>query len=271
MNPGLAGKTVIVTGATSNIGRATALMLAAEQVNLLAVGRDSKAGDRLKAEAISAGAAQVVFLPVDLLAIDAGEQIANAAIEHFGSIDVLVNGVGGNHAMGLFAESDPALWQRDLDINLMAMLRLTHAVLPTMIKQQSGRLINIGSTAGDVGDYMLALYSAAKGAVHTFSRVLAKEVGQHNITVNCVAPFLTLPTDASEMSEGSRFHPKSGFFTRALADIDDDEVAKLQRTGPLPRSVAKPEEVAAAILYLASNQAAFVTGQILYVDGGVRL
>jgi NAD(P)-dependent dehydrogenase (short-subunit alcohol dehydrogenase family) len=120
---------------------------------------------------------------------------------------------------------------------------------------------------------MLAVYSAAKGAVHSFTRVLAKEVGEYSVTVNCVAPYVTWPGPSGEeaWSTGSRFHPEFGFFPGAISQMEPTMVQRMLRSGPLPRTAATADEVAAAALYLASDQAAFVTGQILYVDGGTLL
>jgi 2-hydroxycyclohexanecarboxyl-CoA dehydrogenase len=271
MDLGLNGKVAIVTGATANIGRAIALELAREGATVIAVGRDTEAGARVVGEAQMLGAANTVFLAADLLEPNAAGRIAQLAQDRFGGVDVLVNNVGGNEAFGLFAESDPDSWRKDIDITLGTVLSVTRAVLPLMIGRGSGRIVNMGSTAGIVGDYMLPVYSAAKGAVHAFTRVLAKEVGRHSITVNSVAPYGTLSDDPAAFSRGSRFHPEGGFFTRMLSEVDPSETDKMRRNGPLGRTTAKPEEVAAAVLYLASRQAAFVTGQMLRVDGGVLL
>jgi 2-hydroxycyclohexanecarboxyl-CoA dehydrogenase len=270
MNLNLAGKVVVVTGATANIGRATALDFAAEGAKVIAVGRDEEAGSRVVSEALSRGAQAAVFVRADMLDPKSPERILKAAGEH-GPIAILVNNVGGNVGAGFFVDSDPETWQGDLDINLMTTLRMTHAVLPGMIERRTGRIINIGSTAGIVGDYMHAVYSAAKGAVHGFTRVLAKEVGQHGITVNCVAPYGTLSDDPAAYSRGSRFHPDNDFFRKALGNISPSDRAKRQRTGVLERSFAKPEEVAAAVLYLSCDRASFITGQVLTVDGGTLL
>jgi 2-hydroxycyclohexanecarboxyl-CoA dehydrogenase len=270
MDLGVADKVVIVTGATANIGRAIALDFAAEGAKVVAVGRDAEAGARVVALALERGGHEAVFVQADLLDAVSPGRIRDAA-ERIGPIAILVNSVGGNVGAGFFVDSDPASWQADIDITLMTTLRMTHAVLPGMIARGAGRIINIGSTAGLVGDYMLPVYSAAKSAVHGFTRVLAKEVGQHGITVNCVAPYGTVSDDPNAFSRGSRFHPEHGFLRKAFSGTNPSDLAKRRRTGPLTRNIAKPEEVSAAVLYLASGRAEFITGQVLQVDGGTLL
>ena len=266
----LAGQVVIVTGATANIGRAIALEFASEGARVVAVGRDAEAGARVIAEAKARGGAEAVFVRADLLDRAAPAAIL-AAAEALGPVQVLVNNVGGNVGAGFFVDSDPDSWQGDLDITLMTTLRMTHAVLPGMVARQGGRIVNIGSTAGLVGDYMLPVYSAAKAAVHGFTKVLAKEVGQHGITVNCVAPYGTVSDDPAAFSKGSRFNRETGFFREAFAHADPAELSKRARKGPLARQIAKPEEIAAMVVYLASERAAFVTGEVYPIDGGTLL
>jgi NAD(P)-dependent dehydrogenase (short-subunit alcohol dehydrogenase family) len=270
MDFGLSGKVVIVTGATANIGRAIALDFGGEGAKLVAVGRDETAGERVIAEAMKRGAGAAIFVRADMLDPAAPKKILEAA-EALGPVEILVNNVGGNVGAGFFVDSTPDSWQGDIDITLLTTLRMTHAVLPGMIARKYGRIINLGSTAGLVGDYMLPVYSAAKAAVHGFTRVLAKEIGEHNITVNCVAPYGTMSDDPAAYSSGSRFNPETGFLVHAFKGAAPEQAAKRARKGPLNRFLAKPEEVSAAVLYLASNRADFVTGQVMPVDGGTLL
>lgn len=270
MDFGLAGKVVIVTGATANIGRAIALDFAGEGAQVVIVGRDAEAGARVVKLAQEQGAQAAVFVSADLLDPASTDLILQEAAK-LGPVHVLVNNVGGNAGLGLFAESDPASWQGHIDLTLMTMLRMTRAVLPGMIERKAGRVINIGSTAGLVGDYIMSIYSAAKAAVHGFTRALAKEVGEHNITVNCVAPYGTMSDDPAAFSTGSRFHPEHGAMLKAARQFSPETNAKRRRVGPLPRQIARPEEVSAAVLWLASSRAGFVTGQVVAIDGGTLL
>lgn len=270
MDTGLTGRGVIVTGATSNIGRAIALAFADEGAKVAIVGRDERAGAAVGAAARERGATDVLWVRADLTdSADVDAMVAHVD-DRFGRIDVLVNNVGGNTDLGAFAESDSQTWEDDVEINLMTNLRCTRAVLPHMIEAGYGRIVNIGSTSGIVGDPYMAVYSAAKGAVHAFTKVLAKEVGQHGVTVNAVAPYATRPESSEHTSTGSRYHPEHGSLTKIMTE-QADLLKPLYRKIAVGASAARPPQIAAAAVYLCSEIAGFVTGEVHSVSGGVLL
>jgi len=270
MDTGLAGRSVVVTGGNSNIGRGISLAFAAEGVKLVIAARDEAQGRRVLDEAAARGAEDTLWCSADVTDRTQVDAMAASVHARFGAIDVLVNNVGGNVDFAHFVDSDPTAWNQEIALNMLSTLHCTHAVLPEMIARSSGRIINIGSTAALIGDPMLAVYSAMKGAVHAFTRVLAKEVGQYGITVNAVAPYGTYPDDwEHDVSTGSRWHP-DGVIARAAA-TRGEELASIGRRTNLPRQAAFPAEIGAAAVYLASDAAAFLTGHVLTVDGGVLL
>ena len=269
MDTRLAEKTVVVTGANANIGRAICLGFAAENAKLVVVGRDTAQGERVCRQTLEHGAKDALWARCDVTDRPQVDSMVEKALDRFGAIDVLINCVGGNVGLDAFAESDPATWQQDIDLNITSTFNCTQAVLPGMINRERGRIINIGSTSGIVGDPLLAVYSAMKGAVHAFTKVLAKEVGPHGITVNAIAPYGTLPTGDCDISTGSRWHP-NGVFARLMA-TRADEMSSMARRTVLERQYAYPSEIAAAAVYLASDAAAFITGQILAIDGGTQI
>lgn len=238
-------KVTIVTGGAQGLGKAIAEGFGREGAHVIIL-------DILEAEA-SSTAKEIERQGGKAIAIglDAtkGQEVKSAVgniVEKWGRIDILVNNIGGNEVIP-FLESDESVWQKSLDINLMVPLRFCQAVLPYMVNQKHGVIINIASIAGRQPRPMSLVYSAAKAGVIAMTRTLAVAMAPYNIRVNSVAPG-TMDNRSREQRPPEHFGP-------------------ILRQVTLGR-MSKPEEVAAAVLFLASDEASYIVGQSLHVDGG---
>jgi NAD(P)-dependent dehydrogenase (short-subunit alcohol dehydrogenase family) len=249
------GKVALITAAGAGIGRATAGIIGREGGSVVAVDLDQALLDRLAGEVSGAGG-KALGLRANALDAAAVEDVVRRAVDAFGRIDVLVNAVGGSTVISTPAapldELGLADWQKLLDFNLTGTFLFTHAVIPIMKRQKSGKIVNLASIAGrGRSQSSSGAYATAKGGIIALTRKLAYELGPHGITVNAIAPSLTL-------SERIRPH-----WDRRTPEA---QAAEISRT-PLGR-VATPEDQARVICFLASADADFVTGVTIDVTGG---
>jgi 2-hydroxycyclohexanecarboxyl-CoA dehydrogenase len=241
----LEGRKALVTGGASGIGAAIAARLAAEGAEVV-IGDINRDGAEEVASGIGAHAAEL-----DVTIRDS----AAAAVAAYGPFAILVNNAGTDE-FGFFADTDPGLWERVLAVNLFGVLACTHAALPGMQAAGYGRIVNIASEAGRVGSKGSAVYSAAKGGVIAFTKVIAREGARFGITANAIAPgpietpLLMGALEAGELGE---------------------RIIETMRSATQLRRLGKPEEVAAAAAFLASDDASYVTGETLGVSGGLGM
>lgn len=248
MKPGdLTHKVMIVTGAGRGIGKAIALGAAAAGADLVLGSRTVGELEAVAAEAKPHGR-RIVCLPLDVRDLRSIDRFAAEALAAFGRIDVLVNNAGTNRLKPALEVTEED-WDTILDTNLKGLFFLTQAVARSMVERRSGRIINIASQAGLVGGPIRAPYCASKGGVVNLTRALACEWAPYNVTVNGVAPTVTRTPLAEKAMENPEFR------------------ATVERNILLGR-LAEPEEIAAAVLFLASDAASMITGQTLAVDGG---
>jgi 2-hydroxycyclohexanecarboxyl-CoA dehydrogenase len=250
----LKGKTALVTGGGRGIGRAIALGLAREgaQVAVLDIIRDNAEAVRGEVEALGV---KGLTLVADLTRRAEVERAVAEALAQFGQLDILVNNAGWDK-LEPFLESEEETWDKIIGINFKGVLYVCKAALPAMVARGGGKVINIASDAGRVGSTGEAVYAGTKGAVIAFSKTLAREMARHHITVNVVCPGLT----ETPLLQGIRAQsPKAERVLEAVT-----------RAIPLGR-VGQPEDVAGAVVYLASPAADYVTGQTLSVSGGLTM
>ncbi|GAA0585946.1 3-oxoacyl-[acyl-carrier-protein] reductase [Caenispirillum bisanense] len=241
----LTEKTVLVTGASGGLGAAVAKALHARGAVVAISGTRREALDALAVTL----ADRVHVLPCNLSSAEDVEALVPAAVEAMGSLDVLVNNAGVTRD-GLILRMKDEDWQSVIDVNLTAAFRLSRAAVKGMMKRRSGRIINITSIVGHTGNPGQVNYAASKAGMTGLTKSLAQEVASRGITVNCIAP---------------------GFIETAMTDkLSDEQKAKLNAGIPLGR-MGTPEDIAAAVIYLASDEASYVTGQTLHVNGGMAM
>lgn len=262
MDLNLAGKTVIVTGGGSNIGRGIVLAFAKEKSNVVIADIDEAQGQRVAREANALGG-KAIAVKTDVSDVDSVTIMVKKTLGEFGEIDILVNNVGWTIDR-LFIDKPRAEWEKEVDINFWGVINCTRAVLDHMIERKYGKIISIGSDAGRMGEYREAIYAGCKGGIIALSKSLARELGRYGINVNVVCPGATVPENPEDTGELSMWKGE-------MAQIFTPEVQeKAARAYPL-RRLGKPEDVANAIVFLASDAASFITGQTISVSGGYTM
>lgn len=241
------GRVALVTGGASGIGKAVCLAFAAEGARVAVADVNAEGAEAVAVAAGAEGFAVAMDVTSRASVVAGVEQV----LSRWGRIDVLANVAGWDRIMP-FLETTEEHWDRVIAINLRGQLATCHAVLPHMIERGSGTVVNVASEAGRSGSSGEAVYSGAKGGVIAFSRALAREVARHGIRVNVVAPGLT----DTPLLQGM------------IADGNEKLIDAIVRATPL-RRLATPEDVARAVLFLASDRASFTTGETLSVGGGL--
>jgi 2-hydroxycyclohexanecarboxyl-CoA dehydrogenase len=241
----LEGRKALVTGGASGIGAAIARRLAAEGAAVTIGDIDLEGAGKVAAEI----SAEAVELDVTDL------ESARGAIESAGTLDILVNNAGTDE-FGFFAQTTPEQWRRVIDVNLYGVLNCTHAALGAMQEAGYGRLVNIASEAGRVGSKGSAVYSAAKGGVIAFTKVMAREGARFGITANAIAPG---PIETPLLMAAKEFGEMG------------EKIIETMKSGTQLRRLGTPDEVAAAVAFLASDDASYVTGETLGVSGGLGM
>lgn len=263
MNLGLTDRVALVTGSGEGIGRRTILTLAEEGATVVVVDINGANAEKVAAEA-RALKVKALAKGVDVTREDQVKAMVDEVLQEFGTIDILVNNAYASDRK-LFSRSGRADWEKPINVCLYGTLNCTRAVIEPMMARKYGRIISLISDAARIGEAVLPVYAAAKAGVLAFSRSLAKEVGRYNINVNCVSPGATWTE--RRIREHQVEWDKASEEERERIKKRDEKQLRLYPMGRL----GDPEDVANAIVFLASDRARQITGEVVSVNGGFAM
>lgn len=256
-------KIAIVTGGGNGIGRAIALRLAEEGAKVVVVDIAERDAEKVAQEIREKGGEA---WPMGADATDEGKvnEIVHTVVDKFGTVDILVNNVGGGAGGPVPVVKTPTeSWDRTIEITLKSAFLCSRAVAPEMIKRRSGRIINISSISGKLGESLIGPYCAAKFGVIGLTQVMAKELGRYNITVNAVCPGYVFTPGWEKLAQAMK-ESYASLADKSLQEIFEMRTKNLTALG----RPQQPEDVASLVAYLASEEAGNITGQAINVDGG---
>jgi 2-hydroxycyclohexanecarboxyl-CoA dehydrogenase len=263
MDLGLKGKSVLITGGGSNIGRAIVLAFAQEGSLITIADIDEAQALKTAGFAEKLGAAAVQVVRTDVTQLDQVQNAFSSAIDKHGGLDVLVNNVGWDQPL-FFTQTTPDFWRKVIDINYLGVLNCTKIALDHMVSCKSGTIVSISSDASRQGEPREAVYGGIKAAVNNFMKTIARENGRYGIRCNAVCPGVTMPISREDVGGVSMWTDAGNIFTA-------DQLEKVAATLPL-RKIGRPEDIANAVVFLASDDVAgHVTGQVLSVSGGYTM
>ena len=244
-------KVAFITGAGRGIGREIARTLASRGMDIIVTDVNiDNANETVSIVEKEGGKAVAVYC--DVTKLESVQEAVGASLAHFEKIDVLVNNAGWDKVEP-FLKSEPSTWKMIMDINLMGQIHTCKEILPVMIKNGYGKVINIASDSGRVGSSGEAVYSAAKGGAIAFTKTMAREMARHKINVNCISP-----------------GPSNTPLFEEIGSYNEGIAAALEKAIPF-RRLAQPSDIANGVAFLASEEADYVTGQTLSVNGGLAM